>query len=75
MVDIPTTTPQLKLTKDLFDAYFTRDLKQVEPFLSKDYNYTTYPTVDHHPDQSKAEHIEFWKAKFASFHRVEVRAQ
>lgn len=73
MANFDATTPLLQGTKALVDAYFSRDFSKVEPLLSKDFKYRTYPEVDHHPVETKEEHIRHYGQKFASFPNVEVR--
>ena len=73
MVNINATTPQLKATKDLFDAYFTRDLSNAEPLMSRDFKYHNYPKVAGHPEENKEEHLKRYGAILGSFPSVEVR--
>lgn len=68
-------TPQLKVTKTLLESYITRDLSKVEPLLSKDFKFRSFPEVDHHPEETKAKHIENWGPRFSSFSKVDVRIQ
>jgi hypothetical protein len=58
MPNIKATTPQLKLVSDLVDAYFTLDIKNILPFVSKNYTYQTSPKVPDLPDAAKGDHLE-----------------
>lgn len=74
-INFDTPTPQLKVTRTLLESYMTRDLSKVEPLLSKDFKYRSFPEVDHHPEETKEEHMENWGPRFSSFSKVDVRIQ
>lgn len=73
MININATTPQLRATKTLLDGYFSRDISNVEPFISKNFKYQSFPKIADHPDESKMDHIQNWGPMFASLPSVEVR--
>lgn len=75
MTDMDASTPQLKAAKALLDGYSSRDLDAVESHLSKDFRYQTFPKVDRYPDQTKEEHVQFWRSKFSAFTKTKVRTQ
>ena len=75
MVNIISTTPQLKVTKDLLDAYYTRDARNLEPLMSRNFKYQNYPKVADHPEENKEEHLKKYGAILASFPAVKVCIQ
>jgi ketosteroid isomerase-like protein len=71
MVDFD--TPQLKLVKNLFDAYASLDVNNVEPLLSKNYQYESLPESTELSKLSKEDHLQVWKPVFSSVNKLEVR--
>jgi hypothetical protein len=69
------TTPQLKAAKNLMDAYLTLDVKNVKPFVSKDFKFQTFPKIDQHPVEARDAHFERYGALFSSLRKIEVRLQ
>lgn len=67
------TTPQLKAVKNLFDAYCTLDVKNVEPLISKGYMFQTFPKITEHPDEVKDAHFERYGKLLSSMAKLEVR--
>ena len=74
MSSFDATTPQLRVVKNLIDAYRV-DFKTIKPFLSKDFKFQTLPKDPELPDQTMEEHIEMYAPFFSSFTKLEVRAQ
>lgn len=72
---INATTPQLKAVKNLFDAYLTLDVKNAEPFVSKDFTFQTFPKIADHPDEAKGAHFEKYGALLSLLTKAEVRFQ
>ena len=72
---VDATTPQLKAVKSFIDAYLTLDLKNVEPLVSSDFQFQTYPKIADHPDQEKGAHFEKYGSLYALLTKVEVRFQ
>jgi hypothetical protein len=72
MTNINPTTPQLKVLKDFVDALETRDIKNAEPLLSKDFTFTTSPKSADLPDLTREEYLQKFGALFAFFAKVEV---
>lgn len=70
---INATTPQLKLVKDYIDAYLTLNIKNVEPFVSKNYKFQSFPKVPDLPDQAKGEHSERYGTVLSLMNKMEVR--
>jgi len=75
MANIDATTPQLKVVKDWTDAYFSLDINRVEPFLSKNFKFQTFPKIMDVPEEGKAAHIQRYKWMFGTFEKAEVRIQ
>ena len=59
----------------MFDAFSTRDINKVEPFLSRDYSYKPFPEVAELPDETKADFIETFGPLFISLAKLEVHIQ
>ena len=68
---INATTPQLNLVKDYINAYLTLKIKNVEPFISKDYKFQSFPKVPDLPDQG--EHSERFGTVLSLMNKMEVR--
>lgn len=73
MTYIDATTPQLELIDRVFQAYSTRDISNVAPFLSKNFVYTTFPKIADMPDQTMKNHIEVFGPMFARMAKLDVR--
>ena len=69
------TTPQLKAVKNLFDAYLTRDLYNVKPFISKDYNFQTFPKIAGLPNEEIETHLMRYAPVFSLITKTEVCIQ
>ena len=75
MVNIDTTTPQQKALKGVADAIISGDVKIVEPLLSEDYTFRTFPKSAELPDLTKEEYLQKFGALFGIFSKIEVRIQ
>ena len=75
MVNIDATTPQLKVVKNLLDAYSSLDISKVEPFISKDFKYQMFPKIINLPDEPRAAHIQKYGEVLAALTKMEVRVQ
>ena len=75
MVNFDTSTPQLKVVKNLLDAYSTRDIKNVEPFISKNYQYHALPESLGLPKEDREEHAQRIRETFPLFSKIEVCIQ
>ena len=72
MANINPTTPQLRLVKDWLDSYLALDIKRIEPLITNDYSFKSYPKVADHPDETKGLHAEKWGAVFSVLSKSEV---
>ena len=70
MVDF--NTPQSKVVKELCDAYASLDIRNVEPFLSKNYGYDVLPKCTDFPSQMKEGHLQAWGGILSSLTELEV---
>ena len=61
MCSLNATTPQLKAVKNFIDGYCSFDVKNVEPHISKDFMYQSFPEVPGLPVGSKEQHFESHK--------------
>jgi hypothetical protein len=73
MTNIDATTPQMTVVKRLFDAYCTRDLKNVLPLLAKNFTFQSFPKIPDLPEQTKGGHLEKYEEIFALVAKLEVR--
>jgi len=73
MVDLDTSTPQLRLIKRLIDGYCSLDMNNVEPLLSKDYQCEILPAWIDLPKQTKESHLQMWGELFSPGRKAEVR--
>jgi hypothetical protein len=70
MVDFD--TPQLKAVKNLLDAYISLDMNNVEPLLSKNYQYEPLPESTELSKLSREIHLQMWGEAFSSVNKLEV---
>ena len=75
MSNINATTPQLKLVKNWIDGYLSRDIRNLQPYLSKNYKFQTFPKIAELPDEVMGEYVERYAPIFSSFNNLEVRVQ
>ena len=73
MVDFD--TPQSKVIKRLLDAYCSLDVNNLEPLLSKDYQYLPLPENTDHLKHTKESHLQTWGGVFSLATKFEVRIQ
>ena len=67
------STPQSKVVKGFLDAYATLDMNNVEPLLSKNYQYELLPESPDLPVQTKEAHLQTWRGVFSSVKEFKVR--
>jgi len=73
MVNLDASTPQSRLIKKLLDGYFSLNMNNVEPLLSKDYQYELFPECAKFPKQTKESHLKLWGEVFS--YKTDVRIQ
>ena len=66
-------TPLSKAAKKLCDAYISLDMNNVEPLMSKNYQYEALPECTDLPKLTKEGHIQAWEGILSSANKVEVR--
>ena len=67
------TTPQSKVVENIFKALTTLDIKNIEPFLSKDFQLETFPKIASLPDEPKAMSLERYGTLISLLTKIEVR--
>lgn len=75
MSNINATTPQLKLVKGWIDAYLSRDIKNIQPHLSKNYKFQTFPKIAGLPDETTEGYVEKYRPIFSMFTDLQVHTQ
>ena len=75
MVNIDATTPQLKLVKQLLEAYISRDIDKVVPFISKDFKFESFPKTADLPDEAGVAHIQRYGPILTALTKAEVSIQ
>jgi len=73
MSDFDTSTPRLVAVKGLLDAYISLDMNNVEPFLSKNYQYQPFPETTNIPIEAKESHMQRFEELLAAVSKLEVR--
>ena len=73
MVDFDTSTPELRLVKNLIDAYVSLDVNNVEPLLSENYTCVVLPECAGLPGGTKESNLQAWGRIFSSVNKVDVR--
>ena len=66
-------TPQSKAVERLINAYASLDPNNIEPLLSKDFQYELLPESPDAPKQTKEGHLQMWGKRFSSLNKLEVR--
>ena len=66
------TSPQQQTLKNLADTIATRDPKNIEPLLAKDFTFTTFPKTAELPDLTKEGYLQKYGAAFPGFAKIEV---
>ena len=74
MTHFDTTSPQLKVIDQVFEAYRS-DLNKAASIYSKNFTYKAFPRAAELPFHSREEHIEALGPLLASLAKVEVRVQ
>ena len=72
MANFDASTPQLKLVKNLVDAYASFDMNNVEPLISKNYQYQPFPEITGLSKDAKESHLQTWSGIFAAINKVKV---
>ena len=75
MTNIDATTPQLKALKQVADAISSGNVQTIEPLLSKDYKFRTFPKKAELPDLAKEEYLQKFGVAFGAFAKIEVCIQ
>ena len=75
MSSLDATTPQLKVVKNFIEAYRTSSVKNIEPLISKDFKFSSFPTIPEHPDEEKEAHLERYAPLFSLVTKLEVCTQ
>lgn len=73
MVNIDATSPQLEILKKVADAIASRDVKKVEPLISKDFAFKTFPKISELPDLNREEYLPRFGEVFGIFSKIDVR--
>jgi len=73
MVELDASTPQLKVVKNWIDAYCTLDMKNVETFISKNFQYQALPETADLPKETGGRHIERYRGLLVAASKLEVR--
>ena len=69
------TTPQSKVVESFFWAVVTLDIRNVEPFISKDLKLQTFPKHAALPDEPRANFLEKYGSVLSLLKKIEVRVQ
>ena len=60
------------VVKNLFEAYTALDVDKLESFISKNFEFQTFPKVARMPDEAKGKHLEWCGPLFSLISKVEV---
>lgn len=75
MSNISPTTPQLKLVRDWIDAYLSLDINNIQPHVSKNFQFQTFPKIANLPDETTGGYVEKFAPIFSLFSKVDVRTR
>jgi len=72
MVDFDASTPQLRAVKNWLDAFITLDMKNVEPLLSKNFQYHPFPETADISKESGGKYLERFGGALSAASKAEV---
>jgi len=75
MVDLDASTPQLRAIKNWLDAFISLDIKNVEPLLSKNFQYHPFPETADVPKEAKEKYMERFGGAVSVASKAEVGVQ
>jgi len=75
MVSLDASTPQLRAVKNWLDAFASLDIKNVEPLLSKNFQYHPFPETADIPKEAKEKYTERFGGVLSAASKLEVRVQ
>ena len=73
MVNFDASTPQLRVVKNWVDAYLSLDAKNLEPLISKDFRYETFPEADDVSREARERHLESFRGVLSGVNKFDVR--
>jgi hypothetical protein len=72
MINFDASSPHLSVVKQWLESYQSLDTENVDPLLSKNFQYETYPRSPNAPNQSKKAHLEQWGAGLPLMNKLEA---
>jgi hypothetical protein len=75
MANIDARTPQLKVVKKWLDTLTSLDMNEVDPLISRNFTYHSFPKTIDLPEQTKEVYIQWFDVLLASITKSEVRIQ
>ena len=72
MCSLNATTPQLKVVENFIDGYISFDVKNVEPHVSKDFMYQSFPKAHDLPVRPKEQRFEGFKPVLSLVTKLDV---
>lgn len=66
---------QLKLVKNLCDAYIFLNADNIKPFISRDYKFHTFPKIADLQDEAKERHLERYAVFSSLMTKIKVCTQ
>jgi hypothetical protein len=75
MENFDASTPQLKAFKKWLDIVASLDLSKVDPLLTRNFKYRSFPEIIEVPEQTKEVYIQWFGGTMVSMTKIEVRIQ
>jgi hypothetical protein len=75
MANFDASTPQLKAVKHWIDALTVVDMSKVEPVVSRNFKFQTFPKDIDLPEQTKEEYLQWFGRIFVSMTKMDVSIQ
>jgi hypothetical protein len=72
MCSLNGTTPQLKAVETLIDGYCSLDMKNIEPHISKDFMFRSFPEAPNLPVGPKEQYLERFQPVISLMKKLEV---
>ena len=72
MINFDATTPQLKVVKQWLEAYTSRDVDKVAPFVSKNFKFQTFPKTIDIPEEAQGVHFQRYRVLLGALTKLEV---
>ena len=75
MTNSDADAPQVEVAKKWLEAYFSLDIKNVEPLLAKNYQFQSFPESANLSEETREQHVGRWTEALGVLTKFEVGVQ